>query len=315
MGLIVLRRLAGLCITLTLASVIVFALLEVLPGDAARIMLGPNATQDAVEALRRELGLDAPATERYLDWVGGLMAGDFGQSQSYRTSIGQLIAERASVSIPLALAALTLTIIIALPIGVLAANHRGKAVDTGIMAITQFGIAVPNFWFAILLVQFLAASLRLLPSGGFPGWDEPFRAALHLVLPTVALAVPQAAILARVARSALVETLGSDYVRTARAKGASRSRVLWAHALRNALVPMLTIMGLQFAFLLSGVVIIEQVFSLPGIGRLAFDAILQDDLPLVRSVVMVLVASVIIVNFVVDLAYAAVDPRLRHARA
>ena len=314
MGLIVLRRIAGLLVTLALASIVIFTLLEVLPGDAARIMLGPNATEDAVEALRREMGLDAPATGRYWNWISGLVVGDLGQSQSYRMSIGALIAERAAVSVPLAVIAFALTVIIALPVGVLAAIHRGRAADTGIMAVTQFGIAIPNFWFAILLVQFLAVSFRVFPSGGFPGWDEPLRAAWHLVLPAMSLAVPQAAILARVARSALVETLGADYVRTARAKGASRSHVLWAHALRNALVPMLTIMGLQFAFLLSGVVIIEQVFSLPGIGRLAFDAILRDDLPLVRSVVMVLVASVIIVNFFVDLAYAAVDPRLRYAR-
>ena len=314
MGLVILRRFAGLFVTLALASAAVFTLLEVLPGDAARIMLGPNATEDAVEALRREMGLDDPALLRYRNWVAGLVGGDLGQSQSYRAPISALIAERATVSVPLAIAALMMTIVIALPVGILAAAYRGKAVDTGIMAATQFGIAIPNFWFAILLIQFMAVSLRLLPSGGFPGWDEPLRAVSHLVLPAVALAVPQAAILARVARSALVETLGADYVRTARAKGASRSHVLWSHALRNALVPMLTIMGLQFAFLLSGVVIIEQVFSLPGIGRLAFDAILRDDLPLVRSVVMVLVALVIIVNFVVDLAYVLVDPRLRHAR-
>ena len=217
------------------------------------------------------------------------------------------------MSLPLAVAALALTVLIAVPVGIVAAARRGGPADTAIMGLTQLGIAVPNFWLAILLVYLFAVTLRLLPSGGFPGWDDPAGALSTLVLPAISLAVPQAAILARVTRSALVEALGADYVRTARAKGASGARVLHAHALRNAAVPLVTIMGLQFAFLLSGVVIIEQVFSLPGLGRLAFQAIVQGDLPVVRGVVMVLVAAVVVTNFAVDLAYAAIDPRLRHA--
>ena len=310
-----LRRVVGLLITLACASVIVFAVLEILPGDPARVMLGPNATQEAVDALRAELGLDRPALARYVEWAAGLMRGDFGSSHTYSSSIGTLLAERAVVSLPLALAALALTIAIAIPVGITAAANRGGPLDTAIMGATQFGIAIPNFWFAILLVYVFAATLRIAPSGGFPGWDEPLRASGSLALPAIALAVPQAAILSRVARSALIETLGSDYIRTARAKGASQRRVLWAHATRNALVPILTIIGLQFAFLLSGVIIIEQVFSLPGVGRLAYQAIRDGDLPLVRGIVMALVASVVIINFFVDIAYAAVDPRLRHARS
>lgn len=314
MGGFVLRRLVGLVLTLALASIVVFVALEVLPGDVARVMLGPNATEDAVEALRRELGLDASAPARYLDWASGLLTGDLGASHTYSSGVGPLIAERAAVSVPLALASLSLTVLIAVPIGIAAAARRGTAFDTGITGATQLGIAIPNFWFAILLVYVFAVTLRLVPSSGFPGWDEPGRAVASLALPTLALAIPQAAILARVTRSALVETLGADFVRTARAKGAGARRVLWGHALRNAFVPMLTIMGLQFAFLLSGVVIIEQIFSLPGIGRLVYRGILNDDLPLVRGVVMVLVASVIAINFFIDVSYAAVDPRLRHAR-
>ena len=307
------RRLAGLLVTLALASIVVFAVLEVLPGDPARAMLGTNATADAVEALRERLGLNAPVTARYLDWVTGMARGEMGASHTYGTGVGSLIAERAWVSLPLALGALLLTVLVALPVGVAAAARRGGAMDTGIMALTQLGIAVPNFWLAILLVYVFAVTLRLVPSGGFPGWDDPAAALRTLVLPALALAVPQAAILARVTRSAVVEALGADFVRTARAKGASGTRVLWRHALRNAALPVVTITGLQFAFLLSGVVIIEQVFSLPGLGRLAFQAIVQGDLPVVRGVVMVLVAAVILTNFAVDVAYAAIDPRLRHA--
>ena len=310
---VLVRRLAGLLVTLALASVIVFAVLEVLPGDPARAMLGTNATPDAVEALRERLGLNEPLPARYVAWVAGMVTGDMGASLTYGTGVGTLIAERATVSIPLALAALLLTVLIAVPVGVAAAARRGGAVDTGVMALTQLGIAVPNFWLAILLVYVFAVSLRVVPAGGFGGWDDPVAAARTLVLPALSLAVPQAAILARVTRSAVVEALGSDFVRTARAKGASVRRVLWRHALRNAALPVVTITGLQFAFLLSGVVIIEQVFSLPGLGRLAFQAIVQNDLPVVRGVVMVLVAAVVLTNFIVDLAYVALDPRLRHA--
>ena len=312
---VLVRRLAGLLVTLALASVIVFAVLEVLPGDPARAMLGTNATPDAVEALRERLGLDAPLPERYLAWVGGMAGGDMGRSLTYGTPVAVLIADSAAVSLPLAVAALALTIVIAVSVGIAAAARRGGRADGLIMGLTQVGVAVPNFWFAILLVYVFAVTLRLVPSGGFPGWNEPLAAIRTLVLPALALAAPQAAILARVTRSALVEVLGADFVRTARAKGASRRRVLWAHALRNALGPMVTITGLQFAFLLSGVVIIEQVFSLPGLGRLAVQAINGGDLPVVRGVVMVLVAAVVLTNFAVDILYAAIDPRLRHARA
>ncbi|MGL4444616.1 MAG: ABC transporter permease, partial [Alsobacter sp.] len=180
---------------------------------------------------------------------------------------------------------------------------------------TQIGIAVPNFWFAMLLVLLFAITLRWLPSGGFPGWNAGVWPGLRaLILPAVALALPQASILARVMRSSLLETLSDDYVRTARAKGLSQGQALRRHALRNALIPVLTIMGLQFSFLLAGTIIIENVFYLPGLGRLVFQAINQRDLMVVKSVVMLLVTSVIVVNFLVDIAYAIVDPRLRRGR-
>jgi peptide/nickel transport system permease protein len=298
--------------TLVVASMVVFAVLEILPGDPARLMLGMNATEDAVQALREQMGLNQGIFLRYLDWAGGLLTFDLGRSYTYSVPVADLIAERVVVSLPLAVIALILSTVIAIPVGVFAAARRGRPADTLAMAASQFGVAVPNFWFALLLVYVFAVWLRLVPAGGFPGWSAGAWPALKaLILPAVALALPQAAILARVTRSALLDVLGEDFIRTARAKGLPRPAVLWRHALRNAMLPVLTILGLQFAFLLAGTVIIENVFYLPGLGRLVFQAINQRDLIVVESVVMLLVATVIVVNLLVDLSYAIVDPRLR----
>ncbi|MAZ15152.1 MAG: peptide ABC transporter [Ahrensia sp.] len=307
-----LRRIVIVVITLLAASVVVFAVLEIVPGDPARLMLGINATDDAVAALRQQMGLDQPLVLRYFAWIGGMLSGDFGRSYTYSVPVIDLIRERLVVSLPLALMALALSTAIAIPVGVFSAARRGTAADTGVMAATQLGIAIPNFWFAILLVYVFAIALRLVPAGGFPGWEAGIGKALAaLILPAIALALPQAAILARVTRSALLDVLGEDYIRTARAKGLPARLVLRRHALRNALIPVLTILGLQFAFLLAGTIIIENVFYLPGLGRLGFQAITQRDLIVVESVVVLLVATVVIVNFLVDLAYAWADPRLR----
>ena len=305
------RRIVGLCLALLAASVIVFVLMDLLPGDPAEIMLGTSARPDTLAALRAEMGLDRPAVIRYAEWAGGLLRGDFGKSQTYAVPVAELVRERLAVTLPLACAALVLTLLLALPLGAWAASRRNSSADTAIVAITQLGVAIPNFWFAMMLVLLFAITWRMLPSGGFPGWDAGPRAALSLILPAIALALPQAAILTRVMRSSLLETLGEDYVRTARAKGLTRAEALRRHAFRNALIPVLTSLGLQFSFLIAGTVVIENVFSLPGLGRLIFQAINQRDLVVVRSVVMLLIAFIIIVNFVVDLAYAWVDPRLR----
>jgi peptide/nickel transport system permease protein len=307
-----LTRFASLAISLVVASLVIFLLLEVVPGDPAAFMLGLNASPETVAALRTELGLDAGPVERYAAWVVGMLAGDFGTSYTYRTPIAGMIADRLWVSLPLALYALALSTLIAFPVGIWAARHRGGPIDLGVMGATQLGIAVPNFWFAMLLVLVFAVGLRWFSAGGFPGWGAGFGPAFKaLTLPAVALALPQASILARVMRSALIDTLGEDYIRTARAKGLTRAEALRRHALRNALIPVLTIIGLQFSFLLAGAIIIEQVFYLPGLGRLVIEAISARDLIVVKSVVMLLVFAVILVTFLVDLAYAAVDPRLR----
>lgn len=307
-----LKRLVSLLLSLAVASLVIFAVIEVAPGDPASFMLGVNAQPDTLAALRAELGLDVSKTERYLAWVGGMLTGDFGTSYTYRTPVSRMIADRMWVSLPLALYALTLSTLIAFPAGIYAASRRGKPGDIAVMGATQLGVAVPNFWFAMMLVLVFAINLRWFNAGGFAGWDKGFGVAMQsLTLPAIALALPQAAILARVMRSALLDVLGEDFMRTARAKGLSRRQALWRHGLRNALIPVLTIIGLQFSFLLAGSIIIEQVFYLPGLGRLVFQAISSRDLIVVESVVMLLVFAVIVVNFVVDLAYAAVDPRLR----
>jgi peptide/nickel transport system permease protein len=312
MAVFLLQRLAAFVVTLLVASLVVFLVMEVLPGDPAAIMLGLNARPDTVAALRAEMGLDQPAVQRYFLWLGGLITGDFGTSYTYGVPVWDLVRERVELSLPLALIAMCLSTALAIPLGVLAAAKRGRAADVGVMGFTQLGIAVPNFWFAILLILFFGVYLRLLPAGGFAGWDAGLWPALQsLILPAVALALPQAAILARVTRSSVLETLGEDYVRTARAKGLTRRAALWRHAVRNALIPVVTIMGLQFSFLLAGTIIIENVFYLPGLGRLIFQAIAQHDLIVVKDLVILLAASVIVVNFVVDLLYAVLDPRLR----
>ena len=306
------KRLGSLCLSLIVASLVIFACIEIVPGDPASFMLGINAQPDTIQALRVELGLDQSLVQRYLGWVGGLLGGEMGTSYTYRTPVSDIVKDRLQVSLPLALYALTLTVVVAFPVGILAAARRGSVTDITVMGATQLGVAIPNFWFAILMVILFAINLRWFSAGGFPGWDAGiFPAMKALTLPAIALALPQASILARVMRSSLLDTLSEDYMRTARAKGLTRRQVLWRHALRNAMIPVLTIIGLQFSFLLAGAIIIENVFFLPGLGRLVFQAITQRDLIVVESVVMLLVFAVILVNFVVDIAYAWVDPRLR----
>ncbi len=307
-----LKRLLSLTISLIIASIVIFAVIEVIPGDVVRQILGEAYREDTAAALRTELGLDGGPVSRYFSWVTGMLTGDFGTSYTYRTPVADLISDRIGVSLPLAIYALVLSTLIAFPAGIYAASRRGGAGDVTVMGLTQLGVAIPNFWFAMIMVLVFAINLRWFPSGGFPGWDKGFWVSMKaLTLPAIALALPQAAILARVMRSSLLDMLGEDFMRTARAKGLTRRQALWRHGVRNALIPVLTIIGLQFAFLLAGGIIIEQVFYLPGLGRLIFQAISARDLIVVESVVMLLVFLVILVNFTVDLAYAAVDPRLR----
>ena len=306
-----LQRLAVLAATLLFASIVVFAMMSVLPGNAAQTLLGPTATPDAVAALSHKLGLDQPLLVRYAGWIGGTLRGDLGLSYAYGSPIAPLIASSLAVSAPLAVMAMALAAAIALAAGVYAADRRGKTGDAIVMGASQIGLAVPNFWLAILLVIIFAVTLRVAPAGGFPGWGEPLRALGALILPAVALGVVQAAILTRVTRSAVLEALNEDFMRTARAKGVARGAALWRHALPNALVPILTIMGLQFANLIAGAIVVENVFVLPGLGRLVLQSISNRDTLVVENCVMLTAIIVIALNFAVDLACAAIDPRLR----
>ncbi len=306
------RRFLSLLLTLLAAALVVFVVLEVLPGDPALLMLGTEARDDTLAALRAQMGLDRPVVERFVVWIAGFLTGDLGTSYTYSVPVSELIADRLAITLPLAVMALALSTALALPLGMLAAAQHNRLGDYAVMGFSQLGMAVPNFWLGIVLTLIFSVTLGWFGSGGFPGWEGGAGPALKaLLLPALALALPEAAILARVTRSAILETLREDYVRTARAKGLGRTAMLWRHALRNALIPVITIIGLQFAFLIAGVIALENVFYLPGLGRLTLQAIHQRDLIVVKDVVVLLTAVVVVVNLVIDLLYAVVDPRPR----
>jgi peptide/nickel transport system permease protein len=307
-----LARLASLIVTLLAVSLAIFLILEVLPGDPAAIMLGTAAREDTLAALRQELGLDRPALERYVLWIGGLLQGDLGTSITYRMPVSTLVAERFAVTLPLSLMAILLSTLIALPLGVLAASRRDRAADRAVLVFSQVGVAVPNFWIGLLFILFFATYLGWFPAGGFPGWGGGVVPGLQaLLLPALALALPQAAVLTRVTRSAVLEVVNADFVRTARAKGLDRRAALWRHVVPNALIPVTTILGLQLSFVFGGAILVENVFNLPGLGRLAYQALAQRDLVVIKDIVLIFSGLVIVVNFLVDLGYVLLDPRLR----
>jgi peptide/nickel transport system permease protein len=306
------RRFLTFLITVSGASVIIFLLLEVLPGDPALTMLGVDAPDSAIAAIRLELGLDRPAFIRYLDWIAGLFRGEMGLSYVYKVPVTELIGQRLQVTLPLAIGAMVLATLVSLTLGIFAATNHNRIGDYGVMGFSQLGLAIPDFWFGILLIILFAVILRWLPSGGFPGWDEGvWRGVRSLMLPVFTLSLGLTAIMTRVTRSSVLEVAREDYVRTARAKGLSRRAALWGHVLRNALVPVLTIGGLLVATVVTGTLVIENVFALPGLGKLIFDAISNRDLMVVKNVVLLFAAIVVVVNFIVDVLYALVDPRIR----
>lgn len=314
MAYFLLRRTLGFVLTLLAVSVVVFAVMNVLPGDPALTILGLDATDDALAALREQLGLNQPLISRYFLWIWGALQGDFGVSHSFRVPVSGLIAERLPMTVSLAVSGMILTLLVALTLGITAAARHRTFGDWGVMFLSQLGIAIPAFWLSILLVLLFAVKLRWLPPGGFPGWSDPVLAMRSLILPTVALALVQSAVLTRVTRSSALEVMRQDFVRTARASGLSQRRVLWRHVLPNALVPIVTIVGMQFAALVTGTIVIENVFYLPGLGRLIFQSIANRDLPTVQALVMLFAAIVVTANFIVDLLYLVIDPRLK-ARA
>ena len=306
------KRLITLIIMLFFVSLVIFTVMFVLPGDPAQIILGIHATPEKLANLRAELGLDRPFFSQYGDWIWGLVRGQSGRSINYDMPVLELILSRLAVTGPLALMAIVFAVIISFPLGIYAARNQNRPGDLAVMGFTQLGLATPEFWLGILLMLFFAVKMQLFASGGFPGWSKDVIGSIKaLLLPAFALGVIRASILTRLTRSSMLEVLKEDYVRTARAKGLKERAVVYVHALKNALIPVITILGLQLGQLLAGAIIIENVYYLPGLGRLVFQAIGQRDLPVVREIVLMMAAMVIVVNFVVDILYAYLDPRIR----
>lgn len=314
MALAVSTRAAWLLVSLVVASILVFVVVNVLPGDVATVMLGTSATPESVAALRQHLGLDVPGPVRYVAWLGGMLHGDFGTSLLSDTPVGPVIAQKLAVSAPLALAAVLVSLSVGVPLGVLAGTHYRRLSGTLIAALSLVGIAVPAFWAGLLLVTVFALTWKLLPAGGFVDWsDNPVGALRSLILPALALGLVQAAVLTRYVRSAIVDVQREDFIRTARAKGLTRWQALRRHGFRYAAIPVVTILGIQLTTVLVGAIVIENVFVLPGLGRLLFQSVGNRDLIVVQDVVMLLTATVLVVNFVVDVSYRLLDPRLRDA--
>jgi peptide/nickel transport system permease protein len=310
------RRVALLVLSLLVASLLVFGLTHLLPGDLAQTMAGIDATPQTVARLRAELGTDRPLPAQYLDWLGGALRGDLGESPLSGASVADELRRKLVVSGPLVLASTLVAVVVAVPLGVWAAARRGRPDGVALGMLSQLGIAVPTFWVGLMLVALFAVQWRLLPSQGFPvdGWAEPGRAARCLVLPTVTLALSQGAVLFRYTRSATLDVLDQDFMRTARAKGLTRGAALRRHGLRNAALPVVSVLGLQVAVLIAGVVVIERVFTLPGVGQMLVTDVAQRDLVKVQGTVLVVTAVVILVGFAVDVAHRLIDPRLRVPR-
>jgi len=306
------KKLITLLILLFLVSITVYSVLFVLPGDPAQIILGINATPETLANLRAELGLDKSFWAQYTDWMGNLLTGRGSRSINYDMPVYDLIISRLAVTGPLALLAMVFAVVISIPLGIYAARHQNRPGDVSVMFFTQLGLATPEFWLGILLILLFSVHWGLFSAGGFPGWSVDFWGSVKaLLLPSFALGVIRASILTRLTRSSMLDVLREDYVRTARAKGLKERTVIYVHALRNALIPVLTILGLQLGQLMAGAIIIENVFYLPGLGRLVFQAIGQRDLPVVREIVLFMAAAVVLVNFIVDLTYTSLDPRIR----
>jgi peptide/nickel transport system permease protein len=286
--------------------------MAVLPGDPARVALGVNASDEAVAQLRQQFGLDRSLVTQYADWLGGLLHGDFGTSYVSKVAIGPQVFDRLQVTLWLVVTSMVIALVVAVPAGtVMAVRHR-RISGLALSAISQLGVAVPAFLAGILLIMVFAVKLGWLPANGWtPPAQDPAMFVRQLILPALSLGLVQAAVLTRYVRSAVLDVLREDYLRTARAKGLRPFPALWRHGMRNAAVPVVTVLGLQLATLLIGAVVVERVFVIPGLGSLLLDGVSNRDLLLVQDVVMLLVVAVLVVNFVVDLLYLALDPRLR----
>ncbi|OGL17193.1 MAG: hypothetical protein A3G97_05950 [Candidatus Rokubacteria bacterium RIFCSPLOWO2_12_FULL_69_21] len=309
----ILRRAAALAATLFFVSILVFVVIRVLPGDPALIIMGTEASPEAAARLREAMGLNRPLPVQYAEWIGGALRGDLGRSIQYDVPVGALILSRLPVTVPLTLMAAFLMALAAIPLGIFAATRHRRWGDYLTMVLSQFGIAVPSFWAGLLLILLFSVRLGWVQAGGFDGWGQGVWPALRsLLLPAIALGLFQFAVLARTTRSAILEVLREEYVKTARAKGLGEPAVLVKHTFRNAMIPVVTVVGIQLGQLLAGSIILETVFYLPGLGRLALGAINARDLPVVQGVVLFVASTIVVINVLVDILYGFLDPRIRY---
>jgi peptide/nickel transport system permease protein len=307
------RRLLAFAATLAFVSLLVFVVVRVLPGDPAALIMGTEGSPEALARLRTSLGLDRPLPVQYADWLWRAVRGDLGRSIQYDVPVGHLILTRLPVTLPLTALGAFFMVLVALPLGLYAATRHRRTGDYVTMVVSQLGIAVPSFWLGLLLILLFSVRLGWFQSGGFDGWQAGFGRGLRsLLLPALALGFFQAAVLVRATRSAVLDVLREDFVRTARAKGVREARVIGTHTLRNALIPVVTVAGIQLGQLMAGSIILESVFALPGLGRLALGAITARDLPVVQGVTLFVAAGIVFINFVVDIAYVLIDPRIRY---
>ena len=315
MTLFLLRRLGLLVAAFFVTSVVVFLLLRLLPGDLARVVGGTEAPPERIEALRESLGLNRSLVAQYGDWIGGILTGDFGTSALNGASVTDELVQKLEVSAPLVLASTALSILVAVPLGIVAGARHRKNDGVALSVVSQLGIALPTFWVGLMLVILFAVHWHIFPSQGFPdaGWSDTGRAIRSLVLPTITLALSQGAVLMRFVRSATLDVLHQEYIRTARAKGLTRTQALFRHGLRNASLPIVSILGVQVASLIAGVVVIEQVFTLPGVGQMLVRDVGSRDLEKVQGTVLLIAVIVLLIGFVVDVLHRLVDPRLRTA--
>ena len=309
---LIVRRVAALVPLLLLVSIMVWGLLALVPGDPALAIAGEQATPDQVEAVRQSLGLDDPAVVQYWNWLTGAVTGDLGTSQATSYGVTEAIIDRLPVTVSLVVSAMVLSIFIGVPIGVLAAIRRGRSLDRLLTIATSVGLAVPNFWLGLILVTFLSLRTGWFPAGGYVGFsDDPAQWALHIFLPAVTLALAAAAELARQMRSAMIDVLERDFIRTHRAKGLAESVVVSRHALKNAAAPVVTVAGLQIGRLFGLAALVEQIFSMPGVGQLAIESVFRRDVPMIQGVVLTVTVVVVLANLAVDISYGYLNPRVR----
>lgn len=306
------RRLLLAIPILLLVSIISFLLIHLIPGDPALVILGPEAPPESVAALRQRLGLDRPLPIQYAVWLGNVVQGDLGRSLVNNTPVARILMDRLPATVQLTTGAFLVAVLVAVPVGVISAVRRGSLLDYLGTLFALTGLSVPNFWLGILLILYFSVRLGWLPAGGYvPIWEDPGRSLLLMLLPVLATGLRESAVVTRQVRSSMLEVMHADFVRTARAKGLNERIVIYRHALKNALIPVITVSGLQVAGLLGGLIITETIFAIPGFGRVILDAILTRDFVTLQGAVLVAAVAVVVINIVVDILYALVDPRIR----